>query len=101
LNDAPDDIAYTVLLGCRNPDTTRVAYEQADLPTRHVFKYLPLELSNLDSTNTFASAVLKELGEGKLATILLCAAISKSTSGEDQKTGKWSQAFIVNYAGMS
>lgn len=90
-----------MLLGCRDPESTRLAYEQANLPPRHEFKYLPLELSSLIRASDFATAVLQDMGEEKLDTLLLCAAISKSTSGENEKVGKWSQAFIVNYAGVS
>jgi hypothetical protein len=62
--------------------------------------YLPLQLSDLAKTNIFAEKVKEELGDQPLNTLLLCAGISKAPSGKDIEKGKWSETYIVNYAGM-
>lgn len=99
LTDVSEDTAYTVFLGCRDVDATKRAYNAADLPIRHKLRCFPLELSRLQSVKEFAHEILSSLGGLHINTLLLCAAISKGATEQDQKDGKWSQALIVNYAG--
>lgn len=99
LVESEEEAAYTVIIGCRDISATKAAYQSAKIPTRHELRYLSLELSSLASTKSFAEAVIHQLGETRLNILLLCAGISKAASTDEQKGSRWSQAFMVNYAG--
>jgi len=96
---AQSDQPYNILLGARGVARTRNAFTTLDYDTtKHSVTVLPLELSDLRSTRTFAHDVLHTLGDGtKIDVLLLNAAISDGSEKPGPNGSKWSEPFVVNH----
>ncbi|KAK4199303.1 hypothetical protein QBC40DRAFT_84978 [Triangularia verruculosa] len=96
----PSTAHLNLVLGARDINRTGQAYNALSYPkTDHILSILPLELSSLKSTASFASATLERLGpDGKIDYLLLNAAVSDGTdkAAKDSKSG-FCEAFVVNH----
>lgn len=89
---------YKVILGARDTDSTRSAYDGLGFDTsRHSLTILPLELSDLKTVKSFALQTLERLGQDKLDYLLLNAAIIKGADQPESHGSKWCQSYIVNH----
>ncbi|KAK4126961.1 NAD(P)-binding protein [Parathielavia appendiculata] len=101
----PSAQPYRFILGARDVPRTRAAYDALQYDTtRHSLTVLPLELSDLATTRSFAQQTLQRLagaesGNGaRLDYLLLNAAISggKEAAKKGEMDG-WCEAVVVNH----
>ncbi|KAK0708533.1 short-chain dehydrogenase/reductase [Lasiosphaeris hirsuta] len=90
---------YQLILGARDVAATQAAYSKLDFDgAKHNLTVLPLELSSLRSTKTFAQQALAKLGPTTVDYLLLNAATSTTASHPPNPHGsKWSEPYIVNH----
>lgn len=91
---------YHLILGARNaPQAQRSFASVVDSSSsQHKVNVEPLELSDLSSVRIFAKTVLRQLNDGKLDVLLLCAGIVKAADSSKYRS-RWSEAFVVNHLG--
>jgi len=88
---------YRFVLGARDVPRTQAAYDAVKYDSsKHDLTVLPLELSDLKSTKSFAQQALSALDSTKVDYLFLNAGI---TNGAEQPTGKskYCEAYIVNH----
>ncbi|KAK4155604.1 WW domain-containing oxidoreductase [Chaetomidium leptoderma] len=94
---------YRLILGARDVARTQAAYDALQYDTaRHSLTVLPLDLSDLAATRSFARQALlrvQQQGKGGLDYLLLNAAVIPAGSGSDGKAGPWGwcEAGVVNH----
>ncbi|KAK3347135.1 hypothetical protein B0T25DRAFT_294906 [Lasiosphaeria hispida] len=89
---------YKLILGVRDVPGTQAAYNSLNFDSaKHNLTILPLELSSLKSTKTFAEQTLANLGQTTLDYLLLNAATSTAASNPNPHGSKWSESYIVNH----
>ncbi|KAK5654043.1 hypothetical protein OQA88_7721 [Cercophora sp. LCS_1] len=89
---------YTLLLGARDVPRTQKAYNNLSFDTaKHNLSVLPLELSSLKNTRSFAQQVLAKLGRTKIDVLLLNAAISDGSEKSGPNGSKWCESYVVNH----
>ena len=88
---------YRFVLGARDVPRTQAAYDAVKYDSsKHDLTVLPLELSDLKSTKSFAQQALSALDSTKVDYLFLNAGI---TNGAEQPTGKskYCEAYVVNH----
>jgi hypothetical protein len=101
---------YRFILGARDVSRTQAAYDALRYDSaRHSLTVLPLELSDLRATRSFAQLALQRLrdegsrgdGGGGLDYLLLNAAVTNGagSKGEGKGSGKtgWCESLVVNH----
>ncbi|KAK3332209.1 hypothetical protein B0T19DRAFT_482543 [Cercophora scortea] len=88
---------YRFILGARDVGKTKTAYEDLKFDAKHSLTVLPLDLSNLRHTKTFAEETLEKLGSDKIDYLLLNAGISNPADAPGPNGSKWCESYIVNH----
>ncbi|KAM7215250.1 WW domain-containing oxidoreductase [Rhypophila decipiens] len=100
---------YKFILGARDVNRTTAAYDSLlestsdNWKSRHDLTVLPLELSDLKATRTFAQRTLDQLDKNnlKLDYLFLNAGITNGTELEEKGKGpggsKWCEGLVVNH----
>ncbi|KAK4224197.1 WW domain-containing oxidoreductase [Podospora fimiseda] len=90
--------SYKFILGARDVSRTEAAYNSLNFNSAtHSLTILPLELSDLKTTKSFAQQTLQTLGNDKLDYLLLNAGISDGTETPGRNGSKWCESYIVNH----
>lgn len=77
---------------------TQKAYDSLKFDTaKHNLTLLPLDLSDLKGTRSFARLALEKVKQDKIDYLLLNAAISDGSEGPGPNGSKWSEPYIVNH----
>ncbi|KAH6711878.1 hypothetical protein BKA61DRAFT_611742 [Leptodontidium sp. MPI-SDFR-AT-0119] len=89
---------YRFILGCRNVSNVKTAYDSLSYDSnKHSMTLLPLELSDLRTVKKFASDVLNHLGNERVDTLLLNAALIKTANEPGINGSKYNEPYIVNH----
>ncbi|KAK0615640.1 hypothetical protein B0T17DRAFT_538678 [Bombardia bombarda] len=89
---------YKFILGARDVPRTRAAYANLEFDSaKHSLTVLPLELSDLADTKTFAQQALENLGPSALDYLLLNAAVMNDAKKPGPHGSKWCESYIVNH----
>ncbi|KAK3316515.1 hypothetical protein B0H66DRAFT_297132 [Apodospora peruviana] len=90
---------YRFILGARDVHRTQAAYDGLKYDSaKHSLTVLPLELSDLKATKTFAQKTLEKLGhDDKVEYLMLNAGITNGAENPGPHGSKWCEAYIVNH----
>jgi NAD(P)-dependent dehydrogenase (short-subunit alcohol dehydrogenase family) len=89
---------YRLILGCRDTQRTKSAYDALSYDARHSLTYLPLELSDLPNVQRFAQQTLRELGSSTTIDYLfLNAGMIKAATEPGVNGARWCESLIVNH----
>ncbi|KAJ5384272.1 Short-chain dehydrogenase/reductase SDR [Penicillium concentricum] len=89
---------YSFILGARDTEKTRVAYDDLKFDTsKHSVSILPLDLVNLKSVQSFAKQALSELGQRPLNYLFLVAGLAAGADQPGPHGSKWCESYVVNH----
>lgn len=92
---------YRFILGVRNTASTDEALKAVDFDRKaNPVTLLPLDLTDVKGTKTFAQRVLQDLDTTGIDYLLLNAALIKNASEATPYGGKWCESMVVNHVGM-